>query len=179
MSGLYVLKNPRWEDFTWTRNSQNTANMWAWLGNGTTCDQRDGRTTSHYLRNIDYPPVPKKSVTKETLGIENGDETNDTSTVAKKEIENGADGVATVNGDKATVEDITEQTSQVSVSGVNGDAQNVEVLGHSSEDGGKASAFHIESINSPLQINSHDGVDGLAEVEKYGVKVAMIADSVS
>lgn len=67
MSAIYVLKNPRWEDFEWTRKKENEVNMWAWLGNGIVKAQRDGTTTSHYLRNIDRPPVPEKS--KATLAV--------------------------------------------------------------------------------------------------------------
>lgn len=64
MSGLYVLKNPRWEDFGWTWKEDNSVNMWAWLGNGIVKAQRDGTTTSHYLRNVDVPPIPKRFVSK-------------------------------------------------------------------------------------------------------------------
>jgi hypothetical protein len=58
MSGIYVLQNPRWEDFDWTANKETATNMWAWMGNGTTWAQRDGKTTSGYLRNLDIPPIP-------------------------------------------------------------------------------------------------------------------------
>lgn len=77
MSGIYVLKNPRWEDFEWTRKKENSINMWAWLGNGIVKAQRDGTTTSHYLRNVDVPPVPKKlshkgQVNGHSMAHENG-----------------------------------------------------------------------------------------------------------
>lgn len=67
MSLIYVLKNPKWEDFEWTRKKENSVNMWAWLGNGIVKAQRDGTTTSHYLRNVDVPPVPKKIGSKLTI----------------------------------------------------------------------------------------------------------------
>ncbi len=60
MSALQVFQNPRWEDFDYTHAKETTLNMWGWLGNGTTKAQRDGKSTSDYLRNVDVPPVPKK-----------------------------------------------------------------------------------------------------------------------
>lgn len=52
MSAIQVLQNPRWEDFEWSRSvtSDTSLNMWAWLGDGTTKNQRDGKSTSSYLR---------------------------------------------------------------------------------------------------------------------------------
>lgn len=76
ISALYAFKNPRWEDFDYGHTAETNCNMWGWLGNGITMAQRDGKTTSDYLRNVDIPPVPK-------IEIENENDTKANGVVAK------------------------------------------------------------------------------------------------
>ncbi|RFU28410.1 hypothetical protein B7463_g7911, partial [Scytalidium lignicola] len=61
MSAIKVMENPRWEDFEWSRSdaSDTALNMWAWLGDGTTRNQREGKSTSWYLRNPIFKPKPQ------------------------------------------------------------------------------------------------------------------------
>ncbi|KAL2356342.1 hypothetical protein BJ546DRAFT_599721 [Cryomyces antarcticus] len=59
MSAIQVLENPRWEDFDWTypAASDTSLNMWAWLGDGMTRNQKAGKSTSGYLRKPTFVPV--------------------------------------------------------------------------------------------------------------------------
>jgi hypothetical protein len=97
MSALYVLQNPRWEDFDYGHTAETNMNMWGWLGNGTTMAQRDGKSTSAYLRNADIPPVPNmqienevrtevNGVVAETNGIKAAEETNDLNKVKSNDF---------------------------------------------------------------------------------------------
>jgi hypothetical protein len=63
MSAIQVFENPRWEDFEYERGDDTKINMWGWLGNGVTVNQRDGKSTSGYLRTVDVPPVPEERIT--------------------------------------------------------------------------------------------------------------------
>lgn len=63
MSAIQVFENPRWEDFEYTQGDDTKSNMWGWLGNGVTVNQRDKKSTSGYLRTVDIPPVPPKRIT--------------------------------------------------------------------------------------------------------------------
>ena len=62
MSAVQVFENPRWEDFDYEYGDDTRLNMWGWLGNGVTVNQRDGKSTSGYLWTVDIPPVPKQRI---------------------------------------------------------------------------------------------------------------------
>ncbi|GAA6040905.1 hypothetical protein JCM8097_003180 [Rhodosporidiobolus ruineniae] len=57
-SALEVLAKPRWEDFTYESASPQK-NRFGWVGNGWSKIETEGKDTSYYLDNIDYPPVPQ------------------------------------------------------------------------------------------------------------------------
>jgi hypothetical protein len=63
MSAIQVFENPRWEDFDYEHDEDTAINIWGWLGDGVTVNQRDGKSTSEYLRTVDIPPVPETRVT--------------------------------------------------------------------------------------------------------------------
>lgn len=67
MSAIQTFENPRWEDFDYEYGEDTRLNMWGWLGNGVTVNQRDGKSTSGYLWTVDIPPVPERRLFGEKL----------------------------------------------------------------------------------------------------------------
>ncbi|QKX62741.1 uncharacterized protein TRUGW13939_09903, partial [Talaromyces rugulosus] len=106
MSALYVLQNPRWEDFDYGHTAETNINMWGWLGNGTTMAQRDGKSTSDYLRNADIPPVPK-------MQIENEDSTEASGVVAKTNGIKEAEETNDLNGVKSNASGFKDRLSNI------------------------------------------------------------------
>ena len=55
-----TLENPRWEDFEFgyeDENSEGEKGILGWLGDGWTTADREASDTSWYLDEVDYPPV--------------------------------------------------------------------------------------------------------------------------
>ena len=92
MSAIQVFENPRWEDFDYKHGEDTHLNMWGWLGNGVTMNQRDGKSTSGYLRTVDIPPIPQKRIS----GEKDHDAKTSFSNIAQIDVPKQMDGVIQV-----------------------------------------------------------------------------------
>ena len=57
LHAIYAYENPRWEDFDYTQLPETEDNPMAFLGNGLTFLQSQGKHTTEYLDTVDKPPV--------------------------------------------------------------------------------------------------------------------------